>query len=156
MTQPKCVHECLTIRVKTFIPYLIQKAFKNTKVHPLNPNIATAKVFAPGQTRSHKVHVPLSYPEPHLQDEADDIGYVDGWGSDWGNRAKVTKERMRGTIGLGLIVAAMVTSWVFTVIVMASQDFTAAVDIDWFPATSMDDYNTQRSQPPQEPPMTYR
>lgn len=147
------------------------------KVHPLNPNIVTAKVFAPGQTRSHKVHVPLSYPEPHLQDEADDIGYVDGWGSDWGNRAKVTKERMRGTIGLGLIVVAMVTSWVFTVIVMVSQDFTAAVtregvkevregdkvfqdgslvNMDWFPATSMDDYNTQRSQPPQEPPMTYR
>lgn len=83
VTQRKFVHEYLAVRNKVFTPSLIQKAFKNTGIHPLNPDIFTSKDFAPSQVSSHKVHVPLSYPEPHLQDENNDGDHGNEWGSDW-------------------------------------------------------------------------
>lgn len=83
VTQHEFVREYLAVRNKVFTPTLIQKAFKNSGIHPLNPDIFTPEDFAPSQISSHKVHVPLSYPEPHLSDEADDSDRVDEWGSDW-------------------------------------------------------------------------
>ena len=87
ITQREFVVEYLAIRNKVFTPNLIQKAFKNTGIHPFNPNIFAAEDFAPSQVTSHKVHVPLSYPEPHIQDEGEAVSSDrgDGWGSDWGD-----------------------------------------------------------------------
>ena len=83
VTQREFVGEYLTIRNQVFTPTLIQKAFKNTGIHPFNADIFTAEDFAPSQISSHKVHVPLSYPEPRLSDKVDIGDHTDGSGSDW-------------------------------------------------------------------------
>jgi hypothetical protein len=96
VTQREFVGEYLTIRDKVFTPALIQKAFKNTGIHPLNPNIFTANDFAPSQISSHRAHVPLSYPEPHLRGEFGDGNRVDEWRSDWECERDSDEEEVEG------------------------------------------------------------
>ena len=100
ITQREFVLEYLAIRNKVFTPDLIQKAFKNTGIHPFNPDIFTAEDFAPSQVSSHKVHVPLSYPEPHIQDEGGSVGgnRGDEWGSDWGDSEDEEDEEVGGPV----------------------------------------------------------
>jgi hypothetical protein len=83
VTQREFLREYLGVCNKVFTPNLIQKAFERSGIHPLKPDIFTAEDFAPSQITSHKVHVPLSYLEPHLQDETDNGNGGDRWGSGW-------------------------------------------------------------------------
>lgn len=96
VTQCEFVGKYLTIRDKFFTPALIQKVFKNTGIHPLNPNIFTTNDFAPSQISSHRAHIPLSYPEPHLRGEFGDGNHVDEWGSNWECEGDSDEEEVEG------------------------------------------------------------
>lgn len=69
----RCISEGITIdrynfifkymEVRTVItPMLIQKAFRKTGIHPLDPSVFSEKDFAPSQSSSTIAHMPPSYP----------------------------------------------------------------------------------------------
>ena len=79
MEMKEVVTEYFVARRKAFKSENILKAWKNSGLRPLNPNLFTAADFAPSHSSSTQCHAPSSFPSkmPHVPDASSDDGMFD-------------------------------------------------------------------------------
>jgi hypothetical protein len=79
MEMKDVVKEYFAARKKAFKNENILKAWKNSGLRPLNPNLFTASDFEPSHSSSTHCHAPSSFPSkmPHVPDASSDDGMFD-------------------------------------------------------------------------------